>query len=258
VIGLPEPYRYTTNRSFEDYASGRVFYAQPGIPAFPVRLASEVFQRGLAHWRAAGETGPCRLYDPTCGGSYWLVVLAFLHWDSIASIFASDLEPDIVALAQRNLSLLTTDGLDSRIAEIEKMLADFSKDSHRAALESAFQFRRALEANLNSHEIHTRVFQANALDTQALRQGLGGAPIDLVLADVPYGWHSEWEGHQSGQEEPPVWQLLNALAEQVSPQTILAIAASKNQQVTHAAYQRLERFQVGKRRIVFLRLHREP
>ena len=198
-------YRYTVNCNYEDYASGRVFYAYPGVPAFPVRLASEVFQRGLAHWRAAGGTGACRLYDPTCGAGYWLAVLAFLHWDSIVSILASDLEPDKVALAQRNLSLLTADGLDSRIAEIEKMLAEFNKDSHRDALESALQFRRTLKANLNSHQIPTRVFRANALDSQALRQGLGSTPIDLVLADVPYGWHSDWEGQKSGQEEPPVW-----------------------------------------------------
>ena len=39
---------------YSDLASGRVFYSLPGHPAFPVRLASEVFQRCLAHREDAG------------------------------------------------------------------------------------------------------------------------------------------------------------------------------------------------------------
>jgi hypothetical protein len=251
---VPMPYRYTKNHNFEDYSSGRVFYASPGVPAFPVRLASEVFQRGLSRWQKAGGSGSCRIYDPTCGGGYWLAVLAFLHWESITSIFASDFENNSITLAKRNLSLLTKEGLDNRITEIEKLLETFNKDSHAAALESALRLRNALVANLDRHEISTHVFQANALNPLALRQGLGKTPIDLVLADVPYGWHSEWEGQPTYQGKTPVWQMLNALTEQVSTRTILAIAANKNQDVSHVAYRRLERFQIGKRRVVFLQL----
>jgi len=251
-------YRYTVNRNYEDYASGRVFYARPGVPAFPVRLASEIFQRGLAHWRQAGGAGPCRLYDPTCGGATWLVVLGFLHGDAIASIMASDLDTGSLTLAERNLALLTPDGLNQRIEEIKTMAASFGKESHRGALESAMRLREVLSANRAQHEISTQVFQANALDPEALRQGLGDAPIDLVLADVPYGRHSAWAGQKSGEDRPPAWQLLEALAGQIGPRTILAVAASKDQEMSHPKYRRLERFQVGKRRMVFLRLHDKP
>lgn len=249
-------YRYAVNRNYEDYASGRVFYTLPGAPAFPVRLASEIFQRGLAHWQKAGGTDRCQLYDPTCGGAYWLVVLAFLHWESIASIQASDLQPESLALAKRNLSLLSREGFDARIEEIQKMAAAFGKESHRGALESAMRLRERLVANLAKHPISTHVFQANALDPQALRRDLMAAPIDLVLADVPYGRHSAWGGQKAGQEMPPAWQLLEALIGQISPQSVLAIAANKNQEISHPMYRRLERFPVGKRRIVFLRLQR--
>lgn len=251
-------YRYAANQNYEDYASGRVFYTLPGVPAFPVRLASEIFQRGLAHWQQAGGTGACRLYDPTCGGAYWLAVLAFLHWDSIASVLASDLDEDNLALAKRNLSLLTPEGFNNRTEEIAKMAATFGKDSHHGALESASRLRGALADNLTRHTIPTRVFQANALDPQALRQGLSDTAIDLVLADVPYGWHSTWAGQTTGQARPPAWQMLDALADQINPSTVLAIASGKDQKISHPRYRRLERFQVGKRRIIFLQPQREP
>lgn len=246
------PYRYTTNQNLEDFASGRVFYALPGIPAFPVRLASEIFQRSLAHWRNSGGTGLCNLYDPTCGGGYWLVVLAYLHWNSIASIAASDIETESTNLTQRNFTLLTPGGLENRINEIKRLLADFGKASHAGALESALRFQRDLAVRLASHNIPTKVFQANVTDTQALRQGLGSQPIDLILSDVPYGWHSKWGGYRTLQDGTPIWQMLNALAELINPRTIVVIAADKSQEISHRRYQRLERFQMGKRKIVFL------
>lgn len=58
------PYRFATERrDYSDYASGKVFYALPGCPAFPVRLASEIFQRCLEIRAAEDATQPCVLYD---------------------------------------------------------------------------------------------------------------------------------------------------------------------------------------------------
>ena len=34
-----------TDENYEDFASGRVLFNQHGTTAFPVRLASEIFQR---------------------------------------------------------------------------------------------------------------------------------------------------------------------------------------------------------------------
>jgi hypothetical protein len=245
------PYRYTQNRNFADYASGRVFYAQPGQPAFPVRLASEIIQRALRHWRAAGGEGRIHIYDPVCGGAYWLSVLAYLQWDQIASICASDIEEEILPLAARNLALLQPAGLGQRIDEIERLLAEFGKASHAAALESARQFRQQLTANLRSHTIDTHVFQADATDPEGIRRGLGNRPIDLVLADVPYGWHSAWVASEED-DHPPVVKMLQALQPFLKPGAVIAIATDKSQKIRLTSYQRLERFQIGKRRIFIL------
>ena len=247
-------YRYVRNRNFEDYASGRVFYAHLGQPAFPVRLASEIFQRALEHWKAAGGRGPCAIYDPVCGGAYWLAVLAYLHWERIASIYASDIDTGVLPLAERNLSLITPGGLDQRITEIETMIASYHKESHKDALESAKRFHEQLENNRKLHVIQTVVFQADATNSQSLYRGLEDGQVDLVLADVPYGWHSKWQGENTEprMEEIPVVLMLAALHPILKPGTVVAIAADKIQKVKHEKYHRLERFQVGRRRIFIL------
>jgi 23S rRNA (guanine2535-N1)-methyltransferase len=117
------PYQFVTERQdYSDYASGRVFYNAPGQPAFPVRLASEIFQRCLAIRHRAGLAGPVRLYDPCCGSAYHLTALAHLHWYRIDTIFESDIDAGVLEVAQRNLSLLTVDGLEKRREEIGEMM----------------------------------------------------------------------------------------------------------------------------------------
>ncbi|MBN2503222.1 MAG: hypothetical protein JXB38_20765 [Anaerolineales bacterium] len=244
-------YRYAENQNYEDFASGRVFVNAPGQPAFPVRLASEAFQRSLARWRAKGGDGRVTLYDPTCGGAYHLAVLAYLHWEDIGCIVVSDVDAEVLALAERNLGLLALDGLGVRIAEIERMLADYQKDSHAAALQSAQMFQTQLTENLRSHKIETRLFQADATDPQVLETQLVGENIDIVFSDVPYGMYSHWKAVG---DEPPVVQMLAALQPSLTAHSVVAIAADKGQKVAHPAYRRVERFNMGKRRITLLEL----
>jgi hypothetical protein len=246
-------YHHTPNRNFEDFASGRVFYALPGQPAFPVRLASEILQRCLLHWQKMGGTGLCTLYDPTCGGAYWLAVLAYLHWNRIAAIFASDMDAEVLALAKRNFALLTARGLGQRITEIKEMFIAYGKESHAGALESANRFKLQLQNHLKSHAIQTHVFQADGTESQAIQRGIGGSKIDIVLSDVPYGVHSSWQETADPGHENPVWKMLDALRPMLPPEAVIAIAADKRQKIQHDGYRRLERFQVGKRRIVVFR-----
>ena len=254
-------YRYAQDQNFEDYASGRVFYARAGQPAFPVRLASEIFQRTYEHCQAGGGQGGCKIYDPVCGGGYWLVVLAYLHWESIAAIYASDFDGEVLPLAERNLSLITPGGLNQRIAEIEAMIATYQKESHQSALISARKLFRQLDINLKSHTIEGIVFQADATDSQNMALGLAERQIDLVLADVPYGWHSQWQmvnGETNSQltvqksSQTPIEAMLSALHSILNPGAVLAIAYDKSQKFQHEKFRRLERFQVGKRRIQIL------
>ncbi|MBN1667907.1 MAG: hypothetical protein JW862_12500 [Anaerolineales bacterium] len=245
------PYQYAPQRNFEAFAGGRVFYARPGQPAFPVRLADEVFQRARAHWLAAGGSGACHIYDPVCGGGYWLAVLAYLHWQQIAKITASDLDPEALELARRNLGLLSPAGLQQRVTELEQLLAAYSKDSHRQALAEARAFQAQLTAFMTNQPIAVRIFQADATRAESLSAGVANPVIDLVLADVPYGWHSQW---QSAAGAAPLEQMLHALQPYLTPHCVLAIASDKNQKVRHPAYRRLEQFNLGRRRVTLLAL----
>ena len=249
------PYRFAKERQdYSDYSGGRVFYSLPDHPAFPIRLASEIFQRCAAIREANGATAPCTLYDPCCGGAYHLGTLAYLHWHAIAEIIASDVDEQPLSLAKRNLALLTLPGIEQRIAEITQMLSAYNKPSHAAALKSAHALKNRLSSLTDTHPIKTSLFRADATDGQALVAGLGNKTIDVVITDVPYGQHSNWQTRDSGQPPAPspVWQMLEALLDVVSPHTIVAVAADKQQKIAHPGYRRLERFRMGKRQIVLL------
>jgi tRNA G10 N-methylase Trm11 len=241
-------YKYAKEQlDYSDYASGRVFYSISGHPAFPVRLASEIFQRCMAHRQAIYQiASPCVLYDPCCGAAYHLSVLGYLHRLSIREIVASDVEENAVNLAEKNLSLLNIAGLENRIAEIKSMLEQYGKDSHQEALESA----AVLKTKLSRDTLATKTFQANALDKADLLQKLPPHSIDLVFTDVPYGQHSSW--HDSDVSNP-LWSMLDSLLGVLSSSSIVAVVSDKGQKAMHEGYQRVEQFQAGKRRIAILK-----
>src|SRR5678815_4661595 len=101
-------YQYAKERvDYSDLTSGRVFYSLPGHPAFPVRLASEIFQRCMAIREATYKiSSPCVLYDPCCGAAYSLSVLGYLHGEKIQELIGSDGGEKAVAMAAQNMGLL--------------------------------------------------------------------------------------------------------------------------------------------------------
>ncbi len=132
-------YQYAKERpDYSDLTSGRVFYSLPGHPAFPVRLASEIFQRCIMFRKTLYKNQtPCALYDPCCGTAYHLGVLGYLHGEYIREIIGSDIDAKVISLAARNLEMLSLSGLDKRINEITIMLEQYGKNSHKDALKSA-------------------------------------------------------------------------------------------------------------------------
>lgn len=244
-------YQFAVERpDYSDFSSGRVFYSLPGHPAFPVRLASEIFQRCLAIRQASGLTSPCRLYDPCCGAAYHLGILAYLHGEVIQSVSASDVDADAIRAAQRNLSLLSLEGIESRIAEITALLNQYGKESHCEALGSARTLQQRIKFLAQEHPIHIDVFQADVFDRQALKNHFQGRKADIVFSDVPYGLRSRWQA--SGTIQNPLWAMLDVLLEILTPESVVAIASDKAQKPAHEKYRRLDRFQVGKRRVVIL------
>ena len=177
-------------------------------------------------------------------------MIAYLHWDSICRVICSDIDEKAVSLAERNLGLLTPGGMERRGREISAMVRLYDKDSHKGALESLTRMQDQVNRLTAIRPIQTHVFRANAIDAVSLRAGLQGAAIDLVFSDIPYGQHSQWEQTQSSQ---PAWALLEALFEFLTPKSIVAIASDKLQKAAHEKYERLERFQLGKRHVVILK-----
>src|ERR1044072_6261808 len=197
---------------YSDLASGRVFYSSPGFPAFPVRLASEIFQRFLANrTEIYKDAAPCTLYDPCCGAAYHLSVIGYLHGKHIRQIIGSDVDEKAIALARRNLSLLSVAGLDQRIAEITKMLEQYHKDSHKDALTSAHLFRNKIAAFAHAQPLTTKVFQPNATDRRTILDNLKAKSVDIVFTDVPYGLHSQWKSPEAEELLNPLGSMLNAL-----------------------------------------------
>lgn len=234
-------YHFVVKRQdYVDYAGGRVLYGLPGQPAFPVRLASEIWQRCWAH-RAHDE--PCLVYDPCGGGAYQLAVLGFLHGQQIAEIVVSDVNTAVLTLAQRNLSLLAPTGLARRIVDLQNLYDTYQKPSHAAALASA----ERLWKQLPQRSILTKVFAADAMDEGALKAGLNGRVPDIVFSDIPYGWLTRWQSDDEAKS--PVWQLLESLRSVTAADTVVAIAADKRQKVAHEGYERLQKFQIGKRQV---------
>ena len=250
------PYLFAKQREdYSDLSSGRVLRSLPGHPAFPIRLASEMFQRCLMRRAAEQFSGPCAVYDPCCGTGYLLTCVAFLHQEQINAVIGSDIDAKAVSQADRNLSLLTLAGLDQRMDEIQALIKQYGKESHQAALESARRIRQQVAAQEQAHPITRHSFQADATDGQALAVGLNGRRIDVVLTDIPYGQTSQWRFPAARQTPAdPLGSMLEALHPCLAPHAIVAIASAKRQKIGHAAYQRIEHFQVGKRQVVVLRV----
>jgi hypothetical protein len=248
-------YKYAKEQQdYSDFSSGRVFYSLPGYPAFPVRLASEIFQRCVASRETIYKNStPCTLYDPCCGAAYHLSVLAYLHGECIREIIGSDIDEKAVDLAKRNLGLLSIAGLDKRIGEISEMFEQYNKDSHKDALASGYILKDRISAMTQERALVTRVFQASATDGETIIKNIKTGSVDVVFTDVPYGQHSQWSGSNSTEVLNPLWSMLNALIGILSPSSIVAIVSAKQQKVSHKSFQRVEQFQIGKRRVVILK-----
>lgn len=249
-------YKYTrAHESYEMYAAGGVFYSAPGLTAFPVRLGVEIFRHCQAIRAAQGGQGPAFVYDPCCGGAYHLATMAFFNWNQIAGIHCSDIDEDALGVAVRNLSLLTLDGMDRRIAELTELYKQYGKMSHGTSLQHAEHLRGHVVGAAQRHPLATNVFRADATDAAAIAAALTGVKVDIVLTDIPYGRLAGWGAGSRALLDggDPIHQLLESQLPVLSDNSVLAIAAAKKDKVAHSCYARLARFQVGARQIVILR-----
>lgn len=236
-------YRYAMKLNYEDYASGRVLYQKAGMTNFPARLANEIFERAM---RYMSKKDNISLYDPLCGGGYILTVLGFLHHEKISEIMASDIDIDILEIAEKNLSLLCEKGMNRRLTEISDLYAKYGKQSHLDALSS-------IERLKNLFSVSKKEIRCECMKMDILKENLKfreNFTADIIVTDIPYGQMIKWKNEQ------PSFSLSLAcnLQKVMTKDSVLAICSDKKQKFESDSFERLERNQIGKRKFELFRL----
>ena len=242
-------YRFAVSkRDYSHLSPGYALTTRPGSPAFPVRLAEEMFLRCREVLLREGREGPYTIYDPCCGSGYLLAVVAFLFSGDVSRVVASDADPEAVEFAARNLGLLSHAGLATRSQQLRAEEERYGRSSAVAGIESCL----ALEAAL-SRDIPGTVFQANALEDDL---AVDGDPVDMVLTDVPHGDRSRWMSASAPMLRPgePEGLLVANLHRSLGrSRPVVAVASQKRLAVEAPGVTRLARFAVGKRQVLFFR-----
>ena len=223
-------YLYCKDDNFEDFASGRVLYGGKGIPNFPVRLLAEIFGRARSYCKKADDLV---VYDPCCGGGYALTVLGFFYNKEIGKIYGSDIDANMIARAEKNLTLLSDEGLEMRRSELNSFYQAFGKESHQEAIHSCDKLKEML-----GKEIATEIFQADCTkDLQRLSP-------DVIITDVPYGNLVKWQENAALNPDEMMKRLWDISREG----TVLAVCMDKKQKCHTEQWSRIEKQSIGKRR----------
>ncbi len=234
-------YRFEQRQDWTHFSSGRVLHNYPGAPAFPARLASELFQRCAALLAKGGRSEPYTLYDPCCGGAHLLTVIGLLHGAKLAAIMASDVEPQALEFAAKNLALLDRDGLQARRQKLIRDEQKFGKPSHADAVKSADWLREL--PLFAGGSVQTFVFAADAAQLEL--SSLPRRP-EIMLTDLPYGHLVQWQGGEPG-------QLLAKWAEVIQPGGAMAVVYPKKQRLAVPPHVQVEEaLQVGHRRLLIM------
>ena len=191
---------------------------------------------------------PYRLYDPCCGGAYLLTCIGFLHGQEISHIYASDIDHKVISIAEKNLSLLTQEGLKKRIAQIESMYAEFGKESHYEALNSALRVKEILDKGDGRPEI--RCFTADVTKARDLT-GIVDS-VNMVITDLPYGDIVTWSGQlDEKQAVSPAGQYSSG-----SPAGLTGYWLPERRQIISEKYEGLSCLRLGRDRLPFSNLFR--
>lgn len=241
-------YRFAIdNHSYEDFASGRVLISAPGFTAFPVRLAREMFEQSVDFREFPFKD--LTLYDPCCGAGYLVTVIGFLYGDLLDTIIASDINDAAVSLAFKNLSLLSPDGLRTRISELRHELRVHERESYVEAIGSA----RRLQTRLGEVDTEVSTFVANALSASSIKNGLKDHSPGIVISDLPYGRSTAWLNSNGTRMESSeaIRLLLDNLLHVIRRNCIVALC-TPGDKVDHPSYDRLRQVKIGRRRITWL------
>ncbi len=243
-------YRYErTARNYEDFASGRVLYNAQGTTSFPVRLASEIVQRCFEALRERGNNGPYEIYDPCCGGAGMLTTIGLLHGGAVRAIYASDADARVLGIAENNLSLLTSEGMDRRRKQVQELYDAYGKSSHQDALASIDRLTERLQEAKTIRR--TACFQADAANPdERRRERLPAEGVDLVMTDLPYGSIVHWDDGAHAEASEQLQRFFDqAYGMLKQGQSVLAVVADKGQKLKHERFERVQYMKIGKRHV---------
>lgn len=223
-------YRFESSPDdYSDLASGSVLRSAPGRPAFPVRLASELFQRAFDFWTAEQDVKrPCTLYDPCCGVAYGLTTLKLLHWELIRHVIGSDIDQTALDLARINLGLLDREGLRVRTRELSALVEQYGKPSHLAAFKSAERLSSLVEHRSATNPAQVSLFRANVLSAADVVAGLAGASADLVFVDPPYGKRTHWMTEDEPAQDDAIERLLDSVRDATLPGAVIVVVTHRS------------------------------
>ncbi len=220
--------------------------AVPGFPGFPVRLASEVFQRAL---RLCGAAERITLWDPCCGSGYLLSTIGLLHRRRLAALFGTDADSDALGVAASNLRMLSRDGLRERRRELAGMAERHGKPSHEAAVDAADRLIAGLPPAPGPR---TGTAVANAFDPVQTAAALDGQAPDIVCTDVPYGDQVGW----SGAPGDPIPALIRSIAEVVPASAVIAVTCRARKVPLGEGIEAAERLKIGHRSVALVPVSR--
>ncbi len=232
--------------NYEDYSSGRVLYGAPGATNFSVSLSRQIFEICSEYLTNKGNPGPYVVYDPFCGAGYSMTVLGFLYGHNIKEIIASDIDKTILEFANKNLSLLSIQGMIVRVNELKKFIEEYKKACHKEALKSA----ECLQAKSQKFSVQTKIFEFNILSEENFPKLLNN--VDIVIADAPYGKLTDWVDLQEGIN--PIQVTLDKIKGVLSKNAIIAIVVNKKQEISYEGYSKIKSFKFGKRKVILLEL----
>lgn len=240
-------YRHAVTR--ENYAdlSGGVLYSAPGFPAFPARLASEIFQRALA----LAPDPIARIWDPCCGSGHLLTTLAVLHRRDIASVLGTDLDPAALTLAQSNLDLLGDRALEDRSEELRSRAERLDKPAYLEVAAAAKRLAARLDEG--GGPLPHRVARADALNASQLARALHGHRPNLVITDIPYGEQTSWGGPDAA---AGITGMLEALEEVLDDGAVIAVATRGRTGNLDETRRPVTSFKIGTRRMAIYRVAR--
>lgn len=238
-------YKFANKKNYEDFSAGRVIHHKSGMTNFPVRITEEVIWRCISYIDKDEEL--C-IYDPCCGTGYLLTVAGFLFRSKFKMIVGSDIDVNVLKVAEKNLSLLSIEGLNVRKKEIAGMLEEYNKDSHYDALNSISFFEEIIK-NQKANPI-VKLFRNDILNENDLSKS--DFISDIVIVDIPYGELVDWKSINSSKSN--IELLLDSVVKVINYDSIVVISSKKNERIITDKFTRIERLNIGKRKIELLKL----